>query len=296
MNTYHLAGENLVLQVKKGEGIAESEHGSFNSRHFQEAACRPEVKLIEVLFTNNKASEPPLTSPSEGFLPYSQTYARDPVTSNASSAEAEGWMHFLGSLRALSGQKPIGIRLSINDKSKMHQICFAIRKTMLIPDFIVVEGGSERVSHRYKTTNMQPSLPLYEALEFILQTLRSYGLEKQIQVIAVAEIRSAFDLLKLLALGAHAAWSEPSRYQLYDGKVVEWQHMIITATRQAMEVCGCSQVSEITLPKFFRRLDVLHTKGNEQSNDQVTYPGIIRRIYDAPLCTMYTGPVQSAGR
>ena len=52
-------------------------------------------------------------------------------------------IHFLDSLRELSGKKPIGIRLCISDKKEFREICHAIRKTQLIPDFIVVEGSFE---------------------------------------------------------------------------------------------------------------------------------------------------------
>ena len=54
-------------------------------------------------------------------------------------AEAESMLHFVDTLREFSDGKPVGIKLCV-DRKEFHEICYSIRKTELIPDFIVVEG------------------------------------------------------------------------------------------------------------------------------------------------------------
>ena len=57
---------------------------------------------------------------------------------------AEGMVLFLEKLRKLSGKKPVGISVSICNKKEFYEICHAIRKTEIIPDFIIVEGCAKQ--------------------------------------------------------------------------------------------------------------------------------------------------------
>ena len=55
------------------------------------------------------------------------------------------------------------------------------------------------------------------------------------------------------------------------------------ATVQAMKVCGFTKASDITLSKFFRRLDILHSKGFEELNGPNLHPGTVKKIYNSQI-------------
>ena len=294
LRTYCIGGEDLVWQIGPNFIGCRTGNGNFNSKVFKENACLPEVKMIELILSN--AVKPVYNADSSldiGDMLNTKTNTKIfPNSSYSTFREAEGMIHFLDSLRELSGKKPIGIRLSISDKKEFHEICYAIRKTQLIPDFIVVEGSFETTSTVYAEKGIHTEMPLYEALLFVSQTLQIYGLETKIKIIASGKIISCFDILRVLALGASVVCTELPGYSTTDGKtfsfhkdqnVNNFYNSLIKATIQTMKVCGFMNASDITLSKLFGRLDILHSMGFENLNGPILYPGAVRKISNSKI-------------
>lgn len=300
LQSYYMAGENLVWQIGPNFMGCRTENGNFNSKVFKENACLPEVKMIELILST--AIKPVYNADSSlhvGDTLNTKTNTKIfPNSSYSTFTEAEGMIHFLDSLRELSGGKPIGIRLCISDKKDFHEICHAIGKTQLIPDFIVVEGSFESYSIGRINKGSPTVMPLYEALLFVSQTLQVYALEKKIKIIAHGKIISCFDILKVLALGADAVCTEMPGYSTIDRKtsslykgqnVNDFYDNLMKATAQAMEICGFKNVGDITLSKLFRRLDILHSSGFETVNGPISYPGTVKKLYTEKIKS-YTSP------
>jgi len=294
LRTYYMAGEDLVWQIGPNFIGCQDENGNFNSKVFKKNACQPEVKMIELILSN--AIKPIYNANSSlniGDALNIQTNTKNfPGSSYSTFSEAEGMIHFLDFFRELSGRKPIGIRLCISDQKEFHEICHAIRKTQLVPDFIVVEGSFESHNNAHVAKRIHTVMPLYEALLFVSQTLKFYALEKKIKIIAYGKIRSCFDILKVLALGANAVCTELPSYSTiyrktsspYTGKNVnDFYNSLMKATAQAMELCGFRNGGDITLSKLFRRLDILHSKGFENFNGPILYPGTLKKIYNSKI-------------
>lgn len=288
LNTYHLAAGGLVWQIGSGYLGCRTENGHFNSTAFKKTANRPEVKMIELKLSSAIKSIYPVDS----FLGFAEPIERKIDNSIFSGSayttfrDAEGMIHFLNNLRELSGGKPIGIRLCINDKKEFYQICYAVRKTQIIPDFIVVEGSFESTGIVHSDQAFHTGIPLYDALLFVSQTLQMYGLQNKIKVIADGRIISCFDILKVLALGANVVCTEMPRttikYSGYGRKlsldyksqnVYDFHDNLMKDTVQIMKICGFKSVSDITLSKFFSRLDVLHSKNFNRLRKE-SYPTI----------------------
>ena len=287
---YRLTGEDLVLQIKSYYSYTKNGNEGLNFPALQLNAGRAEVKLIELILPSGIESKKKKNSSADtkdglngNVNCRSYLYSEDHM-----SDSAEGMIHFLDYLRELSGQKPTGLRLSIRNKKEFRGICHAIRKTQLIPDFIVVEGSSfETIAPVQKEKDPYTIMPLYEALLFVSQTLQAHGLEKEVKVIASAKIDCCFDILKVLALGASAVFAKPSSYSVNSHEtsffqksqeIMDFQNSMLKATVQAMEACGCRSIHEITLPKLFRRLDELHSEEFTKSSLPLFFPGTIKTI------------------
>lgn len=290
LRSYYMAGEDLVWQIGPSFIGCRAPNGCFDSKVFKGNACLPEVKMIELILST--AIKPIYNTNSSlnigGALSTKTNTKNFPGSSYSTFSEPEGLIHFLDFLRELSGGKPIGIRLCISDKKEFHEICHAIRKTQLIPDFIVVEGSFESHSTAPIPKEIHTVMPLYEALLFVSKTLEFYALEKKIKIIAYGRIVSCFDILKVLALGANAVCTEMPGYNtierktssLYKGQNVNDYHSnLINATIQAMKICGFKNAGDITLSKLFRRLDILNSSGFENLNGPISYPGTVRKLY-----------------
>lgn len=299
LNTYHLAAGGLVWQIGAGYLGCRTENSHFNSNAFKKTAHRPDVKMIELKLSS--AVKP--IYPVDSFLSFAEPIERkmdNKIFSDSAYTtfrDAEGMIHFLSNLRELSGGKPIGIRLCINDKKEFYQICHAIRKAQLIPDFIVVEGSFESTGVVHSDQTFHTGIPLYEAILFVSQTLQMYGLQNKIKVIADGKINSCFDILKVLALGANVVCTEMPRYTAikYPGddrklslhytsrNVYDFHDNLMKDTVQIMKICGFKSVSDITLSKLFGWLDVLHAKSFEKFNGPVLYPGSLKKIYNSSM-------------
>lgn len=295
VSTYCLEGEDLVWQIGPDYSECRTENGNFDNKIFKRLARRPEVKMIELILS----SEIKPGYPVDSFLDMEDRNCKKRSGSGfqysayTTFSGAEGMIHFLGNLRELSDGKPIGVRLCINDKKDFHKICYAIRKTELIPDFIVIEGSVEKSGIDPSGQTSNTAIPLYEALLFVSKTLQTYALEKKITIIAAGKVSSGFDILKMIALGANAVCAEltdysSSRYpvngrkksRLFKGQgVADSYNSLIKATVQIMNAYGFRSISDITLSKFLRKLNVLHFKNSGELNDPMSYTGSVKKIY-----------------
>lgn len=265
---------------------------SFNGEAFKANAVRPHVKMIELKLSgfNDK------TNISARNIPYSkQTNGRSYTGSGVAHTafrNAESMAIFLDSLRQLSGKKPVGISLSITDKKAFYQMCFAFCKTHIVPDFIVVEGCAKETI-LLNNMSFNSGMPLFEALQFVAKTLEKYGLTKETKIIAAAEIHSAFDVLKLRAMGADAIsmrncltrGDKPYQKDGINSTVFARQCIerlrsdILNSTMNVMKAWGYINIKDITLSSFFRSLDTLQSKEDNKNYDRAGWDIVEKKSY-----------------
>jgi hypothetical protein len=269
----HLDNEfknDVIWQIAPGYPGCRNENFNFNSALFKINAAQPFVKMIELKLTQ-LAGENKFDTKKDAYsnrVINNKYPVKDLQSINRHTAfsSAEGMAIFLDTLRDLSGKKPVGIRLCITDKKGFHEICYAFRKTGILPDYIAIEDYAKEnnslLNHAKNT-----ALPLYEALLFVSTTLEMYGLENEIKIIAVSPVNTAFDVLKLHALGADALrlknFATSDNIQTSASPVVCLQksrNKIIRNTMEIMKACGYINMHEITLPSLLRKLDSLQSK------------------------------------
>ncbi|HQW83692.1 MAG TPA: glutamate synthase-related protein, partial [Ferruginibacter sp.] len=275
-HTYKLNGQDLVWQIEPSYMGCRSSCGNFSSVLFKRNAINPAIKMIELklsdtFVTEDKAS-PGITDIKDGYLLKSNF----PANKHTAFTCAESMIIFVGNLQKLSGGKPVGIRLFINDKKKFYEICYAIRKTKIAPDFIAVEGSADYYS---KTNSTTKSMPLYEALRFVSGTLKHYNVHKEIKIIASTRITSGLDMIKLIALGADSVCTylqTNAVNKLHNSYTDDFRNNTIQAMINIMKTCGFKNLHDITMEKLFRWLDVLPLIAAEQSNELHTELGSVK--------------------
>jgi hypothetical protein len=286
-------GDGLVWQIMPDYLGCCSKNGDFNSEIFKKNAGLHEIKMIELILSSSKKDKHQFDSAFD-FDETLVTKRNNTVFQEAGYStfkEAEGMINFMDSLRELSGGKPIGIRLCINDKKEFYQICYAIRKTEFIPDFIVVEGSVTKNRVTYLEQKSYTDMPLYEALQFVSATLQNYSLENKIKIIAAGEIVSGFDILKILALGADSVYCEMDNYDTVNNSSREYRfrkdktipdiyNKHIQGIIKIMRTTGFSKVSDITLPNLFRNMESF-----QGFIEPIPYQGSVRKIYVSKLNT-----------
>ncbi|HEX4026631.1 MAG TPA: FMN-binding glutamate synthase family protein [Rhizomicrobium sp.] len=209
-------GGDIIWELGSGYFGARNPDGTFSSDRFTEVAASDQIKMIEVKLSQG-------AKPGHGgVLPAAKVSAEisltrgvpmgqdciSPARHSAFSTPKE-LMHFIASLRHLSGGKPTGFKLCVGHEWEFLAICKAMLETGIYPDFIVVdgkEGGTgaaplEFIDHIGK--------PLREGLSFVHNALVGIGARDRIRVGASGKIITAFDMVRAMALGAD--WCNSAR-------------------------------------------------------------------------------------
>src|SRR5690606_33187055 len=124
--------------------------------------------------------------------------------------DAHGLVDFIQRLRELSGGKPIGIKMSLGHHHEFNALLQAMIDKNNYPDYIAVDGGEGGTGASPLEFTNYIGTPGTDALIYVVDQLRKTGLKKHIKVISTGKITTAFDILRLLCLGADATYAARS--------------------------------------------------------------------------------------
>jgi glutamate synthase domain-containing protein 2 len=124
-----------------------------------------------------------------------------PATHSEFSTPLE-FIAFLTRLRELSGGKPVGMKLCIGHRSEFLALVKAMLATDTTPDFIVVDGKEGGTGAAPVELVNHVGMPLAEGLIFVHNALTGTGLRERVKLGASGKIISAYDICRIIALGA----------------------------------------------------------------------------------------------
>jgi glutamate synthase domain-containing protein 2 len=209
-------GGDLIWELGSGYFGCRNDDGSFSADKFKANACDPQVKLIEIKLSQG-------AKPGHGgVLPGPKVTAEiaeargvpmgvdcvSPAAHSAFSTPVE-MMHFIARLRELSGGKPTGFKLCIGHPWEWFAMVKAMVQTGITPDFIVVDGTEGGTGAAPLEFIDHVGSPLQEGLILVHNSLRGAGLRSQVMIGCAGKVISAFDLARLMALGAN--WCNSAR-------------------------------------------------------------------------------------
>jgi glutamate synthase domain-containing protein 2 len=118
-------------------------------------------------------------------------------------------VRFIAQLRELSGGKPVGFKLCIGHRWEFMAILKAMLETGIRADFIVIDGTEGGTGAAPLEFVDHVGSPLREGLVFARNCLIGAGLREEIRLGAAGRIVTAFDMARILALGAD--WCNAAR-------------------------------------------------------------------------------------
>jgi glutamate synthase domain-containing protein 2 len=210
ISSYHLeTGADLIWQVGTGYFGCRDGNGDFDKERFEQKAKLENVKMIEIKLSQGAKpghggilpahKNTPEIAKQRDLEPYVQV---DSPPTHSAFGDPEGLLDFITLLRDLSGGKPVGFKLSIGRKEEFIQICQAMVKSNIKPDFITVDGAEGGTGAAPLEYTNHVGMPLREALVFVVDTLNGYDLKDEIKIIASGKITNGMDIAKNLSLGA----------------------------------------------------------------------------------------------
>ncbi len=209
-------GGDLVWEIGSGYFGCRDAQGRFDIERFRANARDPQVKMIEVKLSQG-------AKPGQGgILPGAKVSAEiaeargvpegvDCISPARHTAfdKPIGLLEFVRTLRQESGGKPVGFKLAIGHPWEWFGIAKAMAATGILPDFIVVDGGEGGTGAAPLEFADHVGVPLREALMLVHNTLVGLDLREKIRIGAAGKITTAFDLARVLALGAD--WGNAAR-------------------------------------------------------------------------------------
>lgn len=230
ISRYHRErGGDLIWEVGSGYFGCRNDDGSFNAEKFATNACDPQVKLIEIKLSQG-------AKPGHGgVLPGPKVTLEiatargvpegkdcvSPARHSAFGTPIE-LLRFVDRLRELSGGKPTGFKLCIGHPWEWLGICKAMLETGIVPDFIVVDGAEGGTGAAPLEFTDHVGAPLQEGLLLVHNTLTGLNLRSRIRIGAAGKVVSAFDIARMMALGAD--WCNAARGFMFALGCIQAQH------------------------------------------------------------------------
>jgi glutamate synthase domain-containing protein 2 len=111
-------------------------------------------------------------------------------------------MQFIARLRRLSGGKPTGFKFCVGHPWEWFAMVKAMQETGITPDFIVVDGAEGGTGAAPVEFVDHVGVPLQEGLLLVHNTLIGVNLRERIKIGAAGKVITAFDIARMMALGA----------------------------------------------------------------------------------------------
>ena len=210
LSPYHLEpGGDVIWQIGTGYFGARTEDGNFSDDAFQKNATRASVKMIEIKLSQGAKPGHGGILPAKKNTPEIAairlvkpgTTVFSPPFHSAFSTPIE-LLQFVQKLRKLSGGKPVGFKLCVGRKSEFLSICKAMVQLGIYPDFITVDGGEGGTGAAPPEFTNFVGMPLLDALAFVDNALRGFGIRQEMKLIASGKILTGFHMVRAMALGA----------------------------------------------------------------------------------------------
>lgn len=217
VSRYHREfGGDLIWEIGSGYFGCRTPDGRFDPDKFAAVSADPQIKMVELKLSQG-------AKPGHGgILPAAKVtreiaetrgiaFGEDCISPAAHSAFSTPieLLQFIDRMRSLSGGKPAGFKLCVGHPWQFMAICKAMVETGLLPDFIVVDGKEGGTGAAPLEFMDHMGMPLRDGLTFVHNALVGIGVRDQIRIGASGKITTAFDMARVMALGAD--WCNAAR-------------------------------------------------------------------------------------
>ncbi len=230
ISVHHRAhGGDLIWEIGSGYFGCRNADGTFSEERFTENAGSEQVKMIELKLSQGAKPGHGGVLPGPKVSPEIAQARGVPAGTDCVSPAAHSafgtpieMMQFIARLRQLSGGKPTGFKLCIGHPWEWFALVKAMLATGITPDFIVVDGAEGGTGAAPLEFTDHVGSPLQEGLLLVHNTLRGVGLRERIKIGCAGKVVSAFDIARLMALGAD--WCNAARGFMFALGCIQSQH------------------------------------------------------------------------
>ncbi|WP_088283589.1 FMN-binding glutamate synthase family protein [Ideonella sp. A 288] len=226
---HRVHGGDLIWEIGSGYFGCRNADGRFDPEKFAAHARDPQVKLIELKLSQGAKPGHGGLLPGPKVTPEIAAARGVPVGVDCVSPAAHSafstpleLLQFIDRLRTLSGGKPVGFKLCIGHPWEWFALAKAMLESDLLPDFIVVDGAEGGTGAAPLEFTDHVGAPMQEGLRLVHNTLVGLNLRERIKIGCAGKIVSAFDIARVMALGAD--WCNSARGFMFALGCIQAQH------------------------------------------------------------------------
>ena len=276
---HRVHGGDLIWEIGSGYFGCRNDDGSFNPDKFAESATQPQVKMIELKLSQG-------AKPGHGgMLPGPKVTAEiaaargvmmgvdciSPASHSAFATPIE-MLQFIAKLRTLSGGKPTGFKLCIGHAWEWFAIVKAMQVTGITPDFIVVDGAEGGTGAAPLEFTDHVGSPLQEGLLLVHNTLKGVNLREKIKIGCAGKVVSAFDISRMMALGAD--WCNSARGFMFSLGCIQAQSCHTGNCPTGVTTQDAHRQQALVVPDKAERVYQYHQKTLEALKEMVQAAGL----------------------
>jgi glutamate synthase domain-containing protein 2 len=276
---HRVHGGDLIWEIGSGYFGCRNDDGTFNESKFTENAILPQVKMIELKLSQG-------AKPGHGgVLPGAKVTIEiadargvkvgvdciSPASHSAFTTPVE-MLQFIAKLRHLSGGKPVGFKLCIGHAWEWFAIVKAMQKTGITPDFIVVDGAEGGTGAAPLEFTDHVGSPLQEGLLLVHNTLKGVNLREKIKIGCAGKVVSAFDISRMMALGAD--WCNSARGFMFSLGCIQAQTCHTGNCPTGVTTQDAHRQQALVVPDKAERVYQYHEKTLEALKEMVQAAGL----------------------
>lgn len=217
ISPYHKKhGGDLIWELGTGYFGCRNHDGTFSPEKFAERSRIEQVKMIEIKLSQGAKPGKGGVLPKEKITPEIAETRDVPMDADCVSPASHSafttpreMVQFWQQLRELSGGKPVGFKLCVGQPWQFMAIVKAMIEADNYPDFIVVDGAEGGTGAAPVEFMDNVGMPLLDGFLLVHNTLVGAGVRDKIKIGVSGKIISAFDIARMLALGAD--WCNSAR-------------------------------------------------------------------------------------
>ena len=217
ISPYHKKhGGDLIWELGTGYFGCRNHNGTFSAEKFAERSRIEQVKMIEIKLSQGAKPGKGGVLPKEKITPEIAETRDVPMDADCVSPASHSafttpreMVQFWQQLRELSGGKPVGFKLCVGQPWQFMAIVKAMIEADNYPDFIVVDGAEGGTGAAPVEFMDNVGMPLLDGFLLVHNTLVGAGVRDKIKIGVSGKIISAFDIARMLALGAD--WCNSAR-------------------------------------------------------------------------------------
>ncbi len=213
---HRVHGGDLIWEIGSGYFGCRNSDGSFSAERFAASAKDSQVKMIELKLSQGAKPGHGGILPGSKVTPEISAARGVPVgvdcispSSHSAFSSPVEMMQFIARLRELSGGKPTGFKFCVGHPWEWFAMVKAMLATGITPDFIVVDGAEGGTGAAPLEFTDHVGAPVQEGLLLVHNTLVGFNLRDKVKLGCAGKVVSAFDIARMLALGAD--WCNSAR-------------------------------------------------------------------------------------